>query len=400
MNQHRYQLQTYNGMNTRERCPGCGKNKSFTRYIDTETNEQIHSSVGRCNREDQCGYHYSPKQYFIDNGIDKAADWIPSIPKQTEPVIEIFIEPALMKKSLAEYENNNLVKFLLSKFEKETVTRLIDRYLIGTSKHWPGATIFYQIDELQKIRRGKIMLYDPKTGRRDKHKITSVHALRNESDFKPPECFFGLHLIQDNQKTIAICESEKTAMISSLYMPDFIWLASGGLSMLNYEKCKVLKGRNIVLYPDLNGFYKWKEKADLFLPNIVKSYAISSVLEKVSSAEEKKNGLDLADYLLKYNVDQFNTKTAIDHPANSKSEQVPANSKESLVILLNELIEKVPENMSVTIDFKQQVCFKSFIQNAKKGYEANPRDKVYQNQIRSIYRTFHKQGKEQFANKY
>ena len=37
-------------------------------YIDTENNNQYLSErVGKCNRLDKCGYHYTPKQYFTDN---------------------------------------------------------------------------------------------------------------------------------------------------------------------------------------------------------------------------------------------------------------------------------------------------------------------------------------------
>jgi hypothetical protein len=41
---------------------------------------------------------------------------------------------------------------------------LIAQFYIGTSKHWPGATIFWQIDHQGRIRTGKIMLYDPRGG--------------------------------------------------------------------------------------------------------------------------------------------------------------------------------------------------------------------------------------------
>ena len=37
-------------------------------YIYTENNNQYLSErVGKCNRLDKCGYHYTPKQYFTDN---------------------------------------------------------------------------------------------------------------------------------------------------------------------------------------------------------------------------------------------------------------------------------------------------------------------------------------------
>ena len=65
---YRYQLERYRGRGTRYTCPQCGRKYTFTRYIDTENNNQyISDNVGKCNRLDKCGYHYTPKQYFTDN---------------------------------------------------------------------------------------------------------------------------------------------------------------------------------------------------------------------------------------------------------------------------------------------------------------------------------------------
>ncbi|MBK9025621.1 MAG: hypothetical protein IPL69_17065 [Saprospiraceae bacterium] len=47
-------------------------------------------------------------------------------------------------------------------------------------------------------------------------------------------------------------ESEKTAIIASVYLPQFTWLASGGKAGLTKDKLEVLKGRNVNLYPDRN----------------------------------------------------------------------------------------------------------------------------------------------------
>lgn len=70
MNEHKYILEPYKGMNTRYRCPSCQqRDKTFSLYIDRETGEHINSTVGRCNRESNCGHHYTPKQYFKDNDI-------------------------------------------------------------------------------------------------------------------------------------------------------------------------------------------------------------------------------------------------------------------------------------------------------------------------------------------
>ena len=68
MTQYRYQLERYRGRSTRHVCPQCGRKNVFTRYIDTENNNTyISDNVGKCNRLDKCGYHYTPHQYFTDN---------------------------------------------------------------------------------------------------------------------------------------------------------------------------------------------------------------------------------------------------------------------------------------------------------------------------------------------
>ena len=68
MNDYRYQLERYRGSGTRYVCPQCGRKYSFTRYIDTHNNnEYVNERVGKCNRLDKCGYHYTPKQYYTDN---------------------------------------------------------------------------------------------------------------------------------------------------------------------------------------------------------------------------------------------------------------------------------------------------------------------------------------------
>ena len=47
-------------------CPNCGK-KTFVRYVDSETGAYLGDLVGKCDREDKCGYHYSPAMYFKDH---------------------------------------------------------------------------------------------------------------------------------------------------------------------------------------------------------------------------------------------------------------------------------------------------------------------------------------------
>ena len=68
MNNFRYQLERYRGRSSRYVCPQCGTKYVFPRYVDTHNNNTyLSDNVGKCNRLDKYGYHYTPHQYFEDN---------------------------------------------------------------------------------------------------------------------------------------------------------------------------------------------------------------------------------------------------------------------------------------------------------------------------------------------
>jgi hypothetical protein len=223
---------------------------------------------------------------------------------QTKPVS--FIPVEVFKASLKAHGTNHFVKFLINLFGFEVASQLVSLYFIGTSKHWNGATVFWQIDAQGKIRTGKIMLYSPTTGKRIKepfNHIGWVHNALKQPEFELRQCLFGQHLLIDKTKPIAIVESEKTAIIASAYLPQFIWVAVGSLNNLNAEKCSILKGRNVSLFPDLNGFDKWSSKAKELSHLAI--FTVSDLLERKATEAEKKKGLDLADYLIKFDYKAF-----------------------------------------------------------------------------------------------
>ncbi len=306
---YRFTLEPYKTMKTIHICPNCEK-RTFTRYIDTESNnEYLHSNVGKCSRQIKCNYHYTPKQYFQDTNFKIEYKFKPvQIVKQPPPKQPSFINPSLVDKSL-ENNDNNFIHFLETKlFGKEITKELIKEYKIGTSNVWKGSTIFWQIDTNSKVKTGKIMLYNKDTGKRIKkpyNHINWVHKTEKINDFNLEQCYFGLHLINKYKDLpIAIVESEKTAIISSVYLPEFVWLACGSINNLTKEKTKVLKGRNVVLFPDLRGYQLWKNK----IPQLSKlaNYRISELLERKATEYEKKQGYDLADYLINLNIDYKN----------------------------------------------------------------------------------------------
>jgi len=311
MSEHRYILEPYNGMKTRFRCPSCQRSdKTFSLYIDTETGGHLHTTVGRCNRESNCGHHYTPKQFFQDNPDFIGNRPLPKVYKKktvTLPQRSISsIDVEVFKASLKSHDENHFVKFLIDRFGVEVASQLVSRYFIATSKHWNGATVFWQIDTKGKVRTGKIMLYNPTTGKRIKeprNHINWVHSVLQLPEYNLQQCLFGEHLLQDKTKPVAIVESEKTAVIASVYLPQFIWVAVGSLTNLNTEKCSILKGRTVTLFPDLNGFEKWRNKAKEL--SSLTSFQISDLLERKATVDEKKQGFDLADYLITLNLKVF-----------------------------------------------------------------------------------------------
>jgi hypothetical protein len=129
------------------------------------------------------------------------------------------------------------------------------------------------------------------------------------SEFELRQCLFGEHLLQDKTKPVAIVESEKTAIIASVYLPQFVWVAVGSLTNLNAEKCQVLDGRTVALFPDLNGFddlngfEKWSNKAKELSHLAI--FTVSDLLERKATEAERKQGFDLADYLIKFDYREF-----------------------------------------------------------------------------------------------
>lgn len=263
-------------------------------------------NVGRCDHEQSCGYHYSPSDYFKDNpDLNIKDEWRNEIPKkvnQKEKATPTFIDRTLMEQSLRSYHINPLYQYHSTVFGEVETKRLFTLYKIGTSKKWDGSTVFWQIDIGGNVRTGKIMKYDARTGHRIKEPhsmVTWVHSELRKTDFNLSQCFFGEHLLSDNTtKPIAIVESEKTAIIATHFIPDFIWIATGGMNgCFNRDAIDVLRNRVVIMVPDLGATDKWKSKLPL-LQSVCKSVSVSDILESNATEEQRQQGLDIADFLL------------------------------------------------------------------------------------------------------
>ena len=222
---------------------------------------------------------------------------------------------------------------------EEQMQRAAQRYRLGASRD--GGVIFWQIDEFDQLRDGKIMHYRPDCHRDHGRKPTwTAYLLRKHGqlpkDWNTDHCLFGLHLLSTtdftdgtdalttnctnytnlaaqpennllnpfnlwSNKTIAVVEAEKTAVIMSEVKPEYIWLATGGKTELNVAKLRPLEGHRIILFPDTDEdgrtYRDWYDIAEAASDVFGHPVTVSSILEQRATPAQKAAKIDLVDLL-------------------------------------------------------------------------------------------------------
>ena len=201
-----YSLQKYKGTATRHTCPNCGDKRSFTCYVD-ESGMLLHPSVGRCNHESSCGYHYTPKEYFhdhpecrTDKGFSFDRQRSERKPGQTSPKASIgYIPPKYVERSQSVHSNffrfiSSLLDSYYGSKAKEVLKRLLEEYRLGATRD--GAVIFWQIDRTNRVRTGKVMQYNPEDGHRIKGGEVSavdwIHSILKRQRVLPEDWLGGI----------------------------------------------------------------------------------------------------------------------------------------------------------------------------------------------------------------
>lgn len=331
---HRFILEPYKGPSTRHTCPQCRKPRELARYVDTDTGELLPEHVGKCNRADACGYHYPPRDYFRDTGTspDHADGTVwPSKPEQPQRPAYLH-DRAEVVALRAHPERNTLSAYWCNRIGAERWSAVARDYALGTWQdgELAGAAVYWQVDTHGRVKAGKIMLYDPSTGKRrkDVRSTSWVHHERTRKsagDLGVEQSLFGEHLLRGwpMDKPVAVVESEKTAMIAAALMPSFLWVAVGSVGAFTLAKLQPLTGRKVLAFPDLSrdgsAFAKWREKA-VEIGHLFDAVHVSDLLERMATAADREAGLDIGDYLLR-SSDGITTATA---PDTSTPVNVPA----------------------------------------------------------------------------
>jgi hypothetical protein len=320
--QYRYQLERGS---KKHFCPSCLK-KRLVRFIDAETNEYLPSQYGVCDRLERCSYSLNP--YTDRYNIDVLKEWSPPPPKPQRA--DTFIPYEILEQTFKGYEENTFIQNLEKlEYSHQSIESIIDLYCIGTvtNGYRKGSITLPFIDVNNKVRAIQVKQFNEyqKTISTDfLHSIIEKHQYKiNDvlpqwlTNYKLNEkvvsCLFGEHLLSlYPNNPIGLVEAPKTAIYGCLEFglptseKNLLWLAVYNLTSLNYDKCKKLQGRKVILFPDLSeegtAFNLWNNKAKYFndvIPN--SKFEVSSYLENNATNEQKKNGCDLADFLIAEN---------------------------------------------------------------------------------------------------
>lgn len=334
--EHRY---IFEKGSKKHHCPECTK-KRFVRYIDTETGEYLPEQYGRCDRESKCGYFLKPykdgyAKAILEQEQGNKTDWKPQRPKPIKKPVNkpkrAFIPVEVFNCTRAGYEQNTFIQNLLSRvafpFEVQDVEKVISLYHLGTVQNGyrAGANTFPFIDAQGNVRAIQVKQFDEQnhtTGTDFLHSIIEKHHTRNNKPL--PEwleaynknetkvsCLFGEHLLSKYPyNPVALVEAPKTAIYGTLYFgfpeqpTNLLWLAVYNLSSLNLNKLEALKGRIVYLFPDLSkdgkAFELWSNKATEIQKRLQGTYFhVSDLLEQLAPQQDKEQGKDIADYLIK-----------------------------------------------------------------------------------------------------
>jgi hypothetical protein len=253
-------------------CPGCS-HKTFVVYIDTTDGSIVDEyEFGRCDRENNCGYHKHPNTDPEHADAAKAEGYEPlptTVVEQIFPDEKIWgpvvhrtktcISPlhVFLSKTL-QIPNEHFIKWgLLSDSDASgnNLTVYIFRNQAGAIvnlKWFKYKDDGHRDKAFESFSLRQPTSSPPRTPQKQKLGEISERKQAPAVQKKYILCLFGEHLLDsEKKKPVCVVESEKTAVIASFFYPAFDWVACGSNNGLTDgkdgkpDKISMLKGRTV-----------------------------------------------------------------------------------------------------------------------------------------------------------
>jgi len=239
--------------------PCCGKRNIDGKFVNYEG---YPLTYGYCH---SCGIATTPPAVYSDENGEEyqwnetTSSWEQGVVSSTTlPLSENvnqeinhpehkFIPKDIIWKYFQIEPENNLLKYLRNNFPQELVDTVKETYAIGTTKD--GGTIFWLTNQNSRVQKAKISYYNSEGKRTNKFKV----PYKNKDGYFA--CLFGAHLLSESYKgsrTVVLVESEKTAIVGEILLPQYVWLAYGGINGLTDDKIDCLIGHKVLIIPDIS----------------------------------------------------------------------------------------------------------------------------------------------------
>jgi hypothetical protein len=287
-------------------CPACNK-KTLVRYVHAGTREYVDEVSGRCDRENNCGYHKTPTS---DTPLTPPIKRELPAPKLVLPA-NSYLEGIKNDRS-SEFHRFCMDKLHISKDH-------LDKWGVGS--RWKF-TAFMLTNKEQVVVNVKFIAYNP-DGKRNKdlkedgspkfvphylgksflknEKIeTETARLEDWQDYyKIGRCFYGEHL-WDAHKETCLVESEKSAVIAAWFFPQYNWLATGGNNGMTFEHFNLFFGYKSRIHyltdNDPAGFQK--SKTIEWLDKLSEARDDRDEIRSINIFSNDPQGYDIADAII------------------------------------------------------------------------------------------------------
>ena len=245
---------------------------------------------------------------------------------QISPIPQIAPKPpryfnAEAEAMTAEVEETNLFRYLCRLWDAAKVRKVMEAYKVGRGHYisrprskgndtdeWcmnpqplciqgtTVATSFPSIDAAGNVHAVKIIPYPDD----DHHRIkgrpgVDIYWIKPEQN---PGAYFGAHLLPLHpDKPVAVVESEKSAIVGTLFAPAYVWVAVAGATNLHPQRSEMaaLAGRELHLFPDADKVAEWRALAD----DLTAAGYSARFRAEVISLLPPECKLDIADLMIK-----------------------------------------------------------------------------------------------------
>lgn len=185
-------------------------------------------------------------------GESQAIHWSREIREKAVPK-EQYVSPDVLEGAKAyDLRGCALFRWMCTLFPEKDVRATWEKYNVTTDSH--GNAVFWYVDQNGKILYDKRILYRP-DGHRDKSYFPGRQF--RVADGYSGRCYFGANVQEDDGRKSFIVESEKSAILASLYYGR-TFLATGGKGNLREIE------PNMMLVPDMDARVEWEEKGEVF----------------------------------------------------------------------------------------------------------------------------------------